>query len=207
MSFRLLPKDPKFFELFIADGENLRRRPVACTRWSTSTTGSTSASPRSRRSRSAATRSTARSTGASRTRSSRRSTARTSTSSTVRLDDVRRRDPGDRRDLRDLRRGRRRPRRRRRLAAILDGQAVELVGALRELDGLKGLEPHLQAIHDLENEADGLSRAADRRGCSTRPRTPIDVIKWRDLYTALENTIDAAEDAAEAMERMYHKAT
>ena len=25
MSFRILPKDPKFFELFIADGENLAR--------------------------------------------------------------------------------------------------------------------------------------------------------------------------------------
>ena len=35
---------------------------------------------------------------------------------------------------------------------------------------------------------------------------PIEVIKWRDLYNYLEDTIDAAEDAAEAMERMYHKA-
>jgi uncharacterized protein Yka (UPF0111/DUF47 family) len=36
---------------------------------------------------------------------------------------------------------------------------------------------------------------------------PIEVIKWRDLYNDFENTIDAAEDAAEAMERMYHKAS
>ena len=35
---------------------------------------------------------------------------------------------------------------------------------------------------------------------------PIEVIKWRDIYNDLENAIDAAEDAAEAMERMYHKA-
>jgi len=35
---------------------------------------------------------------------------------------------------------------------------------------------------------------------------PIEVIKWRDLYNDFENTIDAAEDAVEAMERMYHKA-
>ena len=48
----------------------------------------------------------------------------------------------------------------RRLAAIIAEQAVELLAALRGLDGLKGLEPHLQAIHDLEHEADGLSRAA-----------------------------------------------
>jgi uncharacterized protein Yka (UPF0111/DUF47 family) len=35
----------------------------------------------------------------------------------------------------------------------------------------------------------------------------LDVIKWRDLYREMENAIDAAEDAAEAIERMYHKAT
>ena len=29
MSFRLLPKDPKFFELFIADGENLAAAATA----------------------------------------------------------------------------------------------------------------------------------------------------------------------------------
>ncbi len=34
----------------------------------------------------------------------------------------------------------------------------------------------------------------------------IDVVKGRDLCHDLEETIDAAEDAAEVMERMYHKA-
>ena len=34
----------------------------------------------------------------------------------------------------------------------------------------------------------------------------LEVIKWRDIYRELENSIDAAEDAAEAIERMYHKA-
>ena len=36
---------------------------------------------------------------------------------------------------------------------------------------------------------------------------PLDVIKWRDIYREMEEAIDAAEDAAEAIERMYHKAT
>ena len=35
---------------------------------------------------------------------------------------------------------------------------------------------------------------------------PLEVIKWRDIYSELEDAIDAAEDAAEAIERMYHKA-
>ena len=93
----------------------------------------------------------------------------------------------------------------RRLAAILDAQGVELAQALRKLDGLKDLERHFSAVHELENEADGLSRAAVAK-LFRDDLPPIEVIKWRDLYNDLEETIDAAEDAAEAMERMYHKA-
>ena len=94
----------------------------------------------------------------------------------------------------------------RRLAAIIAEQGVELLAALRRLDGLKGLEPHLKAVHDLEHEADGLSRAAVAR-LFRDGGDPLEVIKWRDLYTALEETIDAAEDAAEAIERMNHKSS
>jgi predicted phosphate transport protein (TIGR00153 family) len=93
----------------------------------------------------------------------------------------------------------------RRLAAILDGQGKELAQALRKLDGLKDLERHFDVVHELENEADGLSRAAVAK-LFRDDLPPIDVIKWRDLYNYLEEAIDAAEDAAEAMERMYHKA-
>ena len=94
----------------------------------------------------------------------------------------------------------------RRLAAILDGQGGELAAALRKLDGLKDLERHFAAIHELEKEADGVSRAAVARLFHDDLPT-IEVIKWRDVYIDLENAIDAAEDAAEAMERMYHKAS
>jgi hypothetical protein len=94
----------------------------------------------------------------------------------------------------------------RRLAAILDGQAVELDAALQKLDGLKDLERHLVAVHQLEKEADSLSRAAVAALFRDAGLPPIEVLKWRDLYNAFEDTIDAAEAAAEAMERMYHKA-
>jgi hypothetical protein len=94
----------------------------------------------------------------------------------------------------------------RRLAAILAEQSVEMKAALHGLDGLKGLEPRLKAVHDLEHEADGLSRAAIGR-LFREAGDPLEVIKWRDLYAALEDTIDAAEDAAEAIERMIHKSS
>ena len=94
----------------------------------------------------------------------------------------------------------------RRLAKIIMEQAVELIAALRGLNGLRGLEPHLAAVHTLEHEADGLSRAAIAR-LFREAGDPLEVIKWRDLYGALEDTIDAAEDAAEAIERMSHKSS
>ncbi len=92
----------------------------------------------------------------------------------------------------------------RRLAAILSAQAAQMNEAIGKLDSLKGLEPHLKAIHDLENEADGLSRAAVARLFHNDPE-PLNVIKWRDIYIALENTIDAAEDACEVIERIVAK--
>ena len=33
----------------------------------------------------------------------------------------------------------------------------------------------------------------------------IEVIKWRDIYTAMENMIDSAEDVGEVMERIVAK--
>ena len=92
------------------------------------------------------------------------------------------------------------------LSRILSEQSVELLAALRKLDGLKDLESHLEMVHDLEHEADALSRAAIARLFRDGTEA-LEVIKWRDIYRELENSIDAAEDAAEAIERMYHKAT
>ena len=93
----------------------------------------------------------------------------------------------------------------RKLAQILADQADSLVSALRKLDGLKDLDADLTRVHDLEHEADTLSRAAVAR-LFREGTDPLHVIKWRDLYRELENAIDAAEDAAEAIERMFHKA-
>jgi uncharacterized protein len=92
------------------------------------------------------------------------------------------------------------------LSRILADQSDSLLSALRKLDGLKDLDVDLGRVHDLEHQADALSRAAVAKLFAGSP-DPLDVIKWRDLYRELENAIDAAEDAAEAIERMFHKAT
>ncbi len=92
----------------------------------------------------------------------------------------------------------------RQLVGILAAQAVQLLEALSKLERGKGLNPHLATVHDLEHQADGLSRAAIGRLFEIG-NDPLEVIKKRDLYKSLEDTIDAAEDAAEVMERILAK--
>jgi len=90
------------------------------------------------------------------------------------------------------------------LTAILAEEASELAAALVKLERMKGLNEHLERIHDLEHRADGLSRAAIGRLFRER-QDALEVIKWREVYMELENAIDAGEDAAEVIEGMVHK--
>lgn len=92
----------------------------------------------------------------------------------------------------------------RRLVGILAAQAAQLVEALGKLEHGRELTVHLAQVHDLEHEADGLSRAAIGR-LFRDGLDPLDVIKLRDLYRELEEAIDAAEDAAEVIERILAK--
>ncbi|HEY7024769.1 MAG TPA: DUF47 family protein [Candidatus Limnocylindrales bacterium] len=90
------------------------------------------------------------------------------------------------------------------MAGILATQAGELSEALVKLESMKGLSEHLDRIHELEHQADGISRAAIGR-LFRENHDPLEVIKWREIYLEMENAIDAAEDAAEAIERMVAK--
>ncbi|MHB8893103.1 MAG: DUF47 domain-containing protein [Candidatus Limnocylindrales bacterium] len=90
------------------------------------------------------------------------------------------------------------------MVGILTGQAVQLVEALAKLEKGRDLNRHLAIVHDLEHQADGLSRAAIGR-LFKGGLDPLEVIKLRDLYKTLEETIDAAEDAAEVIERIMAK--
>jgi len=92
----------------------------------------------------------------------------------------------------------------RQLTGILSGQAVQLLEALAKLERGRDLATHLATVHDLEHRADGLSRAAIGR-LFQGGLDPLEVIKLRDLYRTLEETIDAAEDAAEVIERILAK--
>jgi predicted phosphate transport protein (TIGR00153 family) len=90
------------------------------------------------------------------------------------------------------------------MAGVLAAQAVQLLEALTKLEKGKDIPPHLATVHDLEHKADGISRAAIGR-LFEAGNDPLEVIKLRDIYQSLEDTIDAAEDAAEVIERILAK--
>jgi uncharacterized protein len=91
------------------------------------------------------------------------------------------------------------------LVGIIVGQASQLLEALSKLEkNKKDLGGNLTMIHDLEHQADGLSRAAIGR-LFREETDALEVIKLRGLYLALEETIDAAEDAGEVIERILAK--
>ena len=93
----------------------------------------------------------------------------------------------------------------REMTSLLTGQASQLLEAITKLEGGKDLAPHLATVHELEHKADQVSRSAIGRLFKDR-LDPLEVIKFRDLYSTLEEAIDAAEDAAEVIERILAKA-
>ena len=205
MSFRLLPKDVRFFDLFIADGENLEAASAQLYEMVKTYTDLDRHVEEIQRLEKEGDRIDREITGRLEDAFVTPFDREDIHELTVRLDDVVDgiqaaaetfviydiKEPTQ--EARDLTR-------------ILAAQGVELVAALRKLDGLKDLDSHLERVHELEHEADALSRAAVGR-LFRESTDAIEVVKWRDLYRELENAIDAAEDAAEAIERMYHKAT
>ena len=89
--------------------------------------------------------------------------------------------------------------------ASLIVQACETVHlALSNLRGFKDLERYIVEIHRIENEGDRLSRSAIAGLFDDGTKT-IDVLKWKDVYALLEDTIDKCEDVADMIERIVVK--
>jgi len=89
-------------------------------------------------------------------------------------------------------------------AAIITRQCEQVAEALTRLRSFKGLERHWIEIHRLENEGDRIARQAVAE-LFKNGQDPMDVIKWKDVYALLEKAIDACEDAANVIERIVVK--
>jgi predicted phosphate transport protein (TIGR00153 family) len=89
-------------------------------------------------------------------------------------------------------------------ATIVVQQAEQIVRALEKLKGFKNVGPHWIEIHRLENDGDRVARQAIA-DLFTNGTNPVEIIKWKDVYGLLEDTIDACEDVANVIERIVVK--
>jgi predicted phosphate transport protein (TIGR00153 family) len=80
----------------------------------------------------------------------------------------------------------------------------ELVTVFDELESKSDTHECWIRIHTLENQADEVTRGAIGELFSTE-RDPIEVIRWKDVYDLLEETVDRAEDIASILETVTIK--
>jgi predicted phosphate transport protein (TIGR00153 family) len=72
------------------------------------------------------------------------------------------------------------------------GQAVQLCRDMKDVEGIQG---HIREIGRLENEADQIYRESDGALFADPPDILL-LIKWRELYGWLEETVDACKDVS-----------
>ena len=89
-------------------------------------------------------------------------------------------------------------------ASIIVRQCEQLHDALSHLRGFKGLDKYWIEVHRLENEGDALARKAIA-DLFSGGADPLEVIRWKDIYALLESTIDKCEDVANIIERITIK--
>jgi len=82
--------------------------------------------------------------------------------------------------------------------------ATEMVGMLKALEGLKGLEPYWIKIHTFENEGDQVFRDAVG-DLFANVTDPVEIIKWKDIHSLIEVAIDRCEDVANIVEMIVIK--
>ena len=82
------------------------------------------------------------------------------------------------------------------LCELLLRATGELATLLRRLDKLRGSASEILTIKAIEDQADHVAREA-RAGLFKDDRIdPTIVIRWKDIYEALEDAVDACETAA-----------
>ncbi len=82
------------------------------------------------------------------------------------------------------------------LCSLLVRATEQLATLLRDLRRLQGSAPEIRAIKELEDEGDAVARAARASLFKDERIDPVVVIRWKDIYEALEEAVDACETAA-----------
>jgi len=92
----------------------------------------------------------------------------------------------------------------RELVRIIKASTDEMVKALKALERRAGVAEPAVEINRLENEADRVHYAAVRR-LFEEERDPIVIMKWKEILDFLEQATDRCEDVANAVEGIVVK--
>jgi predicted phosphate transport protein (TIGR00153 family) len=92
----------------------------------------------------------------------------------------------------------------RELTRIITACSEQLVLALKALERKKGVAEPAVEINRLENEADRAHQAAVRR-LFEEERDPIQIMKWKEILDFLEDATDRCEDVANVLEGVVVK--
>jgi predicted phosphate transport protein (TIGR00153 family) len=89
-------------------------------------------------------------------------------------------------------------------AAILVRMADEVVGFMERLQDMKGIQPHLDAIDELETEGDQVYRRAVAH-LFNGEHDALEVVKWKDIVAAMEDALNTVEDVSDVVEAIVLK--
>ncbi len=82
---------------------------------------------------------------------------------------------------------------------VLVEASENLAAGLRELRALRGLDRYLIEVKRLEDEGDMILRDAIAALFEDDGVDPTVIIRWKDIFEALEDAIDACETAAHVL--------
>jgi predicted phosphate transport protein (TIGR00153 family) len=87
------------------------------------------------------------------------------------------------------------------------GHVEQAVRECRNMKKPEEIQNHLREIGRLENEADNVYRDSDSALFANGGTEILMLIKWRELYSWLEETVDACKDAAQVISEIVIKGT
>jgi uncharacterized protein Yka (UPF0111/DUF47 family) len=82
------------------------------------------------------------------------------------------------------------------IGECLASAGEEIARALESLETFQGVEERRLEIHRLENEGDRITREALAQLFADDGLPATHLVKWKDLYDLLEDTMDRCEDVA-----------
>lgn len=93
----------------------------------------------------------------------------------------------------------------REIGECLAAAGVEIARAMEGLEEFQDLKARRLEVHRLENEGDRINREALGELFSDDDLSASELIKWKDLYDLLEQTMDKCEHVANVLEQIAIK--